>query len=76
MLTVLENLRETMKADGHPDRFVNQYEFMNILVPDSYYMGDYPFAPGEGYDQYGVFWSFPPDQMGPFPVHDAAHKVI
>ena len=76
MLTVLENLRETMKADGHPDRFVNQYEFMNILIPDSYYMGDYPFAPGEGYDQYGVFWRFPPTQMGPFPVHDEEHKVI
>ena len=67
MLTVLENLRETMKADGHPDRFVKQYEFMNILIPDSYYMGDYPFMPGEGYDQYGVFWRFPVGQMGPFP---------
>lgn len=77
MLTVLENLRETMKADGHPDRFVNQWEFVEVLFPTPYYMADYPLEPGkEGYDQYGVFWRFPEDQMGPFPVHDAAHKVM
>ena len=76
MLSAIENLKETMKKDGHPDRFVNQYEFMNILVPDVYYMGDYPLQPGQGYDQYGVFWSFPEGQMGAFPVHDAQHKLI
>ena len=76
MLTGIENLRETMKKDGHPDRFVNQYEFLNILVPDLYYMGDYPLKPGQGYDQYGVLWSFPEGQMGAFPVHDAQHKRI
>lgn len=77
MLTVLENLKETMKADGAPDRFVNQFEFLNILFPDVYYMGDHPRNPGtEGYDQYGVFWKFPEGQMGPFPVHDEEHKVL
>ena len=77
MLTVLENLRETMKADGHPDRFVNQWEFLNIVMATNYYMGDYPIVPGnEGYDQYGVFWRFPEDQMGAFPVHDKEHKLM
>ena len=77
MLSVIENLRETMKADGHPDRFVKQYEFLNLLAPDLYYMGDYPMAPGgEGKDQFGVLWRFPADQMGAFPVHDDEHKVI
>ena len=78
MLTAIENLKETMKKDGHPDRFVKQYEFMHILVPDTYYMGDYPLPPnpGEGYDQYGVFWKLPAGQMGAFPVHDDEHKVI
>lgn len=76
MLTAIENLKETMKKDGHPDRFVKQYEFLHILVPDPYYMADYPIQPGEGYDQYGVFWKYPPDQLGPYPVHDDAHKVI
>ena len=61
MLTGIENLKETMKKDGHPDRFVKQYEFLHILLPDTYYMGDYPLPPnpGEGYDQYGVFWKLP-----------------
>ncbi|MBR2696818.1 MAG: hypothetical protein IKE48_04865 [Parasporobacterium sp.] len=56
MLTVLENLRETMKKDGHPDRFVNSWEFVNVVFATNYYMGDYPLEPGkEGYDQYGVY---------------------
>lgn len=78
MLTALENLKETMKMDGHPDRFVKQYEFLNILLPDVYYMGNYPLAPTteDCYDQYGVCWRFPEGQMGPFPVADDAHKVI
>ena len=36
MLSIKENLRETLKKDGHPDRFVNQYEYMNLsrcLIP-------------------------------------------
>lgn len=77
MLTVLENLKETMKADGHPDRFVNQWEFLNVNFPTNYYMGDYPLEPGkEGYDQYGVFWRFPEGQMGAFPVHTDGYKVL
>ena len=40
-------------------------------------MGNYPLAPGnEGYDQYGVYWSFPEGQMGAFPVHDDAHMLV
>ena len=77
MLTVKENLRETMKKDGHPDRFVNGWEFVNCLFPASYYMGDYPLAPGNsGYDMYGVFWDFPFGQMGAYPVHDDAHRLV
>ncbi|MBQ9030073.1 MAG: uroporphyrinogen decarboxylase [Parasporobacterium sp.] len=77
MLTVKENLRETMKKDGHPDRFVNGWEFVNCLFPASYYMGDYPLKPGDqGYDMYGVFWDFPVGQMGAYPVHDDAHRLV
>lgn len=77
MLSVKENLKETMKKDGHPDRFVKQFEFMNQIMPDNYYMGDYPFRPGmEGYDQFGVLWRFPEGQMGAFPVHDPEHIVL
>ncbi|MBR6349361.1 MAG: uroporphyrinogen decarboxylase [Lachnospiraceae bacterium] len=77
MLTAKENLREVMKKDGHPDRFVNQYDFLHVLVPDLYYMGGYPLEPGkEGYDQFGVLWRFPEGQMGAFPVHDDEHRVL
>ena len=77
MLTVKENLRETMKKDGHPDRFVNGWEFVNLLFPASYYMGGYPLAPNnQGYDMYGVFWDFPEGQMGAYPVCDDAHLVV
>ncbi len=76
MLTAIENLKETMKRDGHPDRFVNQYEFLHMLVPDPYYMGGYLAQPGENYDQYGVLWRLQEGQMGAFPVHDEEHKVI
>ena len=77
MLTVKENLAEVMKKDGHPDRFVKQFEFLNCLLPCTYYMGDYPvMKPGTGYDQYGVLWSLPEGQMGAFPVHDDEHRVL
>lgn len=78
VLTAIENLKETMKKDGHPDRFVKQYEFLHLLMPDIYYMGGVPHVPGDadGYDAYGVLWRLPEGQMGAFPVHDEAHKVI
>ena len=76
MLTGIENLKETMKRDGHPDRFVNQYEFLHLLLPDMYYMGGLNQPGGESHDAYGVLWRFQKGQMGQFPVHDEQHKVI
>lgn len=78
MLTGKENLRETMKKDGKPDRYVKQYEFLHLLVPDTYYMGNYPFIPGspDGVDQFGVTWTLPVGQMGAFPLHDDEHRVL
>lgn len=77
MLTVKENLREVMTG-GNPDRFVKQYEFLNLLVPDTYYMGNYPVIPGspDGVDQFGVTWTLPAGQMGAFPIHDEEHRVM
>ena len=78
MMTGRENLREVMKKGGNPDRFVKQYEFLNLLVPDTYYMGNYPIFPGspDAKDQFGVTWSLPEGQMGAFPLHDDEHRVL
>ncbi len=78
MLTGKQNLAEVMKKDGHPDRFVKQYEFLHLLVPDTYYMGNYPIMPGspDGVDQFGVTWTLPEGQMGAFPIHDDEHRVL
>lgn len=78
MLSIKENLKETMKKGGHPDRYVKSWEFVGqLLFPDLYYMGNYPMEPGkQGVDQFGVTWDFPVGQMGPFPVHDDEHRVL
>ena len=76
MLTMIDNLRETMKKDGHPDRFVNQFEFINLLLPTSYYHPGL-LKPGEvARDGFGVYWSFPEGQPGPLPIHDEEHTRI
>lgn len=77
MLSVVENLKETLKADGHPDRYVKGFEFIELMLPDLYYMGDYPMKPGDrGVDQFGVTWTWEPGQLGPYPVHDEEHRVL
>jgi hypothetical protein len=73
MLTKRQNLIETMKG-GNPDRFVNQYEFMEIIreAPD----GPRP-KPGQTVkDGWGITFSWPEGQLGRFPLHDAEHKVL
>lgn len=80
MLSIKENLLETLKKDGHPDRFVKGFEFLNVMPETAYFMGDYPVAPSDhdqaGYDHYGVYWSLPVGQMGSYPVHDDEHTLV
>lgn len=74
MLTAKQNLLETIKG-GNPDRFVNQYEFMELLV----FMPGFKYAlvPGERVtDGWGVTFDFPEGQIGGFPLHDDDHKVL
>lgn len=74
MLTAKQNLLETIKG-GSPDRFVNQYEFMELIV----FMPGFKYAltPGERVtDDWGVTFDFPEGQIGGFPLHDDAHKVL
>jgi len=74
MLTAKQNLLETIKGKS-PDRFVNQYEFMDIAV---FLPGfKYPLAPGQRVkDDWGITFNFPEGQIGAFPLHDDGHKVL
>lgn len=74
MLTAKQNLLETIKG-GNPGRFVNQFEFMELIV----------FMPGFNYglipgttvtDDWGVTYDYPEGQIGCFPLHDDEHKVL
>ena len=69
MLTAKENLRETLKPDGHPDRFVNSYEFMKIAFGPNILSNTLP-AYGElnVKNAWGVTYSYPEGTPGPFPL--------
>ena len=77
MLTKRQNMIETMKG-GHPDRFVNGYEALGLVM-------GYPFGkrnpnpkPGElnVVNAWGVTKSWPKGTPGAFPVHTPDKIVI
>lgn len=73
MLTKKENLQETIKG-GNPDRFVNQYEFLEII-----YEAPLRSRPNLGEtitNEWGVTMSWPEGQLGPFPIHDKDRIAI
>lgn len=73
MLTRRQNLVETMNG-GKPDRFVNQYEFMEVILEAPL---DIWAGPGETVrNKWGITFSWPEGQIGSFPLHDAGHKVL
>lgn len=76
MLSIKENLLETIRK-GNPDRYVNQYEFVK-LVMNPYWVSTPPAMPGGPAvkNPWGVTISFPEGMPGPFPVHDDEHIVI
>ena len=73
MLTIRENLLETMKG-GNPDRFVKQYEFIDLImeVPTGV-----EFKYGQTWkDHWGITWQWPEGQLGMFPIHHDGMAVI
>ncbi|MDR2517245.1 MAG: uroporphyrinogen decarboxylase [Spirochaetaceae bacterium] len=77
MLTIRQNLMETIRG-GNPDRFVNQYEFIPLLMGMHPIARKFPAAQpgGEVVNGWGVTYRWGKDQPGAFPVHDDAHKVL
>ena len=69
MLTAKENLRETLKPDGHPDRFVNSYEFMKVAFGPNILGNPMPtYGQLNVVNSWGVTYSYPEGTPGPFPL--------
>ena len=76
MLTAKENMREVIRG-GHPDRFVNQYEAVSLLMHPSMMSSSMPQKGGpEVVNAWGVTMSYPENAPGPFPVHTPEKIVV
>jgi len=80
MLSIKENFLETLKPNGHPDRLVNGFEFMKLIVPDPALRFTFTktrIQPGATeIDAWGVTWTWPVGQPGPIPLHTKDNLVI
>lgn len=76
MLTIRENLKETMTG-GNPDRFVNQYEFMEFIMEAPIAPFTQMPTPGQTFvNDWGIKWTWPEGQIGGFPIHSDGHLVV
>lgn len=76
MLTKRENLIETIKG-GHPDRFVNQYSFMELMPDPVRAEAGCSLQPGETkYNGWGVKICLPKDAPGQFPLSEGEDKLL
>lgn len=75
MLTIKQNLLETIKG-GKPDRFVNQYEFMEIILEMPMTANAFLKPGTEAKNPWGITFRWPEGQLGQFPVHDDEHIVL
>lgn len=77
MLTAKENMRQAI-IGGNPDRFVNQYEGVQLLF-DPFSMFHNPMCQ-KGQENiknaWGVYYSFPENTPGGFPVHTPEKIVV
>lgn len=77
MLSVKDNLRETLKKDGKPDRFVNQYEFAHLVItPQLLQSPNAQYGGPNVVNAWGVEQSWPKGTPGAFPVHTPEKIVI
>ena len=74
MLTKRQNLMEVIKG-GNPDRFVKQYEFLEIIMEMPMLKGVFLEPGTEGKNAWGVYYRWPEGHIGQMPVH-GEHTVI
>ena len=76
MLTKRQNLIETIRG-GKPDRFVNQFEAIAMILGNPYMSSNRDFSDQRiTVNAWGVTIQFKENTPGPFPVHDEEHKVV
>ena len=76
MLTKKQNMLECVRG-GKPDRFVNQFEALSFAMGRPGRGARSGLKPGGTIvDEWGVTITWAPNTPGPFPVHDAEHKVL
>lgn len=76
MLTKKQNLRETIRG-GCPDRFVNQYSYMEFMSDPIRKEAGCDLKPGEeGYNGWGVKICFPKGTPGEFPLCEGENKLL
>ena len=77
MLTKKQNLHEVMTG-GRPDRFVNQYEFLHLLMsnPVSDFMNNPAPESGRSVNKWGITMEWAPGQPGMYPIHTAELTAI
>ena len=77
MLTAKENMREVIRG-GNPDRIVNQYEAVQLMLHPFMMFGGPRVVKGgpDVVDAWGVTNSFPENVPGQFPVHTPDKIVL
>ena len=76
MLSIKDNVRETVRG-GNPDRFVNQFEFFQIVrepILDQMLQGNQRGK--RSVSEWGVIMTWPEGQPGPYPDTHGDAKVI
>lgn len=73
MLSIKDNFNETISG-GNPDRFIKQYEFMEMILEEP--KGSTGKQGETIVGDWGITWEWPVGQLGHFPVHDAEHIAL
>ena len=76
MLTKKQNLLETIRG-GHPDRYVNQFEYLSLVLDPVTAAGLGTVKKGGFFmNGWGVRMEFPQDAPGPFPNNAEEYLVV
>lgn len=76
MLTIRDNFMETVRG-GHPDRFVNQYEYMDLILdPIMADCGGFCDYGKDRVNGWGVTVRWQEGTPGPFPLCEGSNKLI